>query len=94
LKAPSLIRLGFLAVLPESRLLGAIGTLAPERHRRLLDRLINAAAMALSWAAERRVSDAAVPVGVEHWDLGPGEAQVIAHGLAGSRWVVLDDLAY
>ena len=39
LKAPSLIRLGFLAVLPESRLLGAIGTLAPERHRRLLDRL-------------------------------------------------------
>ncbi len=39
LKAPSLIRLGFLAVLPENRLLGAIGTLAPERHRRLLDRL-------------------------------------------------------
>jgi mRNA interferase MazF len=39
LKAASLIRLGFLAVLPESRLLGAIGTLAPERHRRLLDRL-------------------------------------------------------
>ena len=39
LKAPSLIRLGFLAVLPESRLLGAIGTLAPERHQRLLDRL-------------------------------------------------------
>lgn len=39
LKAPSLIRLGFLAVLPEARLLGAIGTLAPERHRRLLARL-------------------------------------------------------
>jgi mRNA interferase MazF len=39
LKAPSLIRLGFLAVLPESRLLGAIGTLAPARHQRLLDRL-------------------------------------------------------
>jgi mRNA interferase MazF len=39
LKAASLIRLGFLAVLPESRLLGVIGTLAPERHRRLLDRL-------------------------------------------------------
>jgi mRNA interferase MazF len=39
LKAPSLIRLSFLAVLPESRLLGAIGTIAPERHRRLLGRL-------------------------------------------------------
>lgn len=39
LKASSLIRLGFLAVLPESHLLGAIGTIAPERHRRLLDRL-------------------------------------------------------
>lgn len=51
------------------------------------------AAIALSWAAERRVPDAAVPIGVEHWDLGPGESQVIAHGLAGSTWVVLDDLA-
>jgi len=39
LKSPSLIRLGFLAVLPESRLIGAIGTLAPDRHRRLLGRL-------------------------------------------------------
>ena len=39
LKAPSLIRLGFLAVLPESRLLGIIGAIAPPRHRRLLDRL-------------------------------------------------------
>lgn len=39
LKAPSLIRLGFLAVLPEDRLLGAIGTLARDRHRRLLQRL-------------------------------------------------------
>lgn len=51
------------------------------------------AAIALAWAAERRVPDATVPVGVEHWDLGPGESQVLAHGLAGSRWVVLDDLA-
>jgi predicted nucleic acid-binding protein len=51
------------------------------------------AASALAWAAERRVPDAAVPVGVEHWDLGPGESQVIAHGLTGWRWVVLDDLA-
>ncbi len=39
LKAPSLIRLGFLAVLPTERLLGAIGALAPEQHRRLLARL-------------------------------------------------------
>jgi mRNA interferase MazF len=39
LKAPSLIRLGYLAVLPEARLLGAIGALSPERHRRLLARL-------------------------------------------------------
>jgi len=39
LKSPSLIRLGFLAVLSESRLIGAIGTLAPDRHRRLLGRL-------------------------------------------------------
>ena len=39
LKASSLIRLGFLAVLPEDRLLGSIGALAPERHRRLLQRL-------------------------------------------------------
>ena len=51
------------------------------------------AAIALAWAAERSAPDRAVPVGVEHWDLGSGESQVIAHGLAGSRWVVLDDLA-
>jgi len=51
------------------------------------------AATALAWAADRRVPDADVPVSVEHWDLGAGESQVIAHGLAGSRWVVLDDLA-
>ena len=39
LKSPSLILLGCLAVLPESRLLGVIGIFAPDRHRRLLDRL-------------------------------------------------------
>lgn len=39
LRAPSIIRLGFLAVIPENLLLGAIGSLAPERHRRLLLRL-------------------------------------------------------
>ena len=39
LKAPSLIRLGFLAVLPRDRLLGSIGSVAPDRHQRLLQRL-------------------------------------------------------
>lgn len=51
------------------------------------------AASALSWSDARRVADMSVPIGVEHWDLGAGESQVIAHGLAGSRWVVLDDRA-
>jgi mRNA interferase MazF len=39
LKAALLIRLGFLAVLPESSLLGRIGSLSSERHRRLLANL-------------------------------------------------------
>lgn len=39
LKASSLIRLGFLAVLPVSELLGAIGSISKERHKRLLERL-------------------------------------------------------
>jgi mRNA interferase MazF len=38
-KSASLIRLGFLAVLPASSLSGKIGQIAPERHRRLLERL-------------------------------------------------------
>jgi len=41
LKAPSLIRLGFLAVLPASGLLGAIGSISEDRHERLLERLSN-----------------------------------------------------
>ena len=41
LKAPSLIRLGFLAVLPASTLLGAIGSIEKVRHLRLLERLSN-----------------------------------------------------
>ena len=41
LKAPSLIRLGFLAVLPASNLLGAIGSIETARHARLLERLSN-----------------------------------------------------
>jgi predicted nucleic acid-binding protein len=47
----------------------------------------------LRWAEPRRVPDAIVPASVERWDLGSGESQVIAHGLPGSRWAVLDDLA-
>ena len=39
LKAPSLIRLGFLAVLPTSSFLGRIGSISNERHQRLLSRL-------------------------------------------------------
>ncbi|MFN8424490.1 MAG: transcriptional regulator [Anaerolineae bacterium] len=39
LKAPSLIRLGFLAVLPSEALLGVLGSISPERHGRLLQRL-------------------------------------------------------
>jgi mRNA interferase MazF len=39
LKAASLIRLGFLSVLPASQLLGVLGSIAPERHKRLLNNL-------------------------------------------------------
>ncbi len=39
LKAASLIRLGFLAVLPDTTLLGKIGTISPERRLRLLTNL-------------------------------------------------------
>ncbi len=39
LKTASLIRLGFLAVLPEADLLGAIGSISRERHQRLLANL-------------------------------------------------------
>ncbi len=39
LKAPSLIRLGFLAVLPADRLLGILGSISAERHLRLTQRL-------------------------------------------------------
>ena len=41
LVAASLIRLGFLAVLPRQTIAGAIGSIAPERHRRLLEALSN-----------------------------------------------------
>lgn len=39
LKAVSLIRLGFLAVLPVTSFLGSIGSISPERHGRLWQRL-------------------------------------------------------
>nr|VFJ73854.1 MAG: mRNA interferase MazF [Candidatus Kentron sp. FW] len=39
LVAESLIRLGFLAILPRSNILGSIGAVAPERYAMLLHRL-------------------------------------------------------
>jgi len=39
LLADSLIRLGFLAVLPRRQIMGSIGAVSSERHRRLLKRL-------------------------------------------------------
>ncbi|MFH1634270.1 MAG: transcriptional regulator [Chloroflexota bacterium] len=39
LLADSIIRLGFLAVLPRQCILGSIGTISNERHQRLLHRL-------------------------------------------------------
>jgi mRNA interferase MazF len=39
LRADSLIRLGFLAVYARSQLLGSIGEISTERHRRLVRRL-------------------------------------------------------
>ena len=39
LRQDSLIRLGFLAVVPRSKIAGAIGSISQERHRRLLQKL-------------------------------------------------------
>ena len=39
LRTTSLIRLGFLAVLPRSSVIGSIGLISSERHKRLLKRL-------------------------------------------------------
>lgn len=39
------------------------------------------------------MEDLTLAASIEQWDLGPGESQVIAHGLDGSRWAVLDDRA-
>ncbi len=50
-----------------------------------------AAKVAISWAETRVISDAEIPVSIEHWDVGPGESQVITHCLGKRRWAVLDD---
>jgi mRNA interferase MazF len=39
LVSDSLIRLGFLVVLPRKKIVGVIGSISPERHKRLLKRL-------------------------------------------------------
>jgi mRNA interferase MazF len=39
LVADSLIRLGFLAVIPPNKIIGSIGSIASTRHRRLLKNL-------------------------------------------------------
>ena len=41
LASPSVIRLSFLAVLPRKNIAGSIGSIAPERHKRLLEALSN-----------------------------------------------------
>ena len=51
------------------------------------------AATALEWAEKYRVEDVALVASIEHWDLGPGESQVIAHSIGRPRWTVLDDRA-
>ena len=51
------------------------------------------ASTALEWAGKYLVEDIAVAASIEHWDLGLGEAQVIAHCVDASRWAVLDDRA-
>ena len=51
------------------------------------------AALALKWAEQFRVEDVTVVASIEHWDLGSGESQVIAHSVGTSRWAVLDDRA-
>ncbi len=39
LKAESLIRLGFLVVVPRNKIVGSIGSISSERHKRLVQRL-------------------------------------------------------
>ena len=51
------------------------------------------AASALGWAERYRVEDIGAVASIEHWDLGSGESQVIAHCVGASRWAVLVDRA-
>ena len=39
LREESLIRVGFLVVVPRSKIVGSVGSISPERHKRLLKRL-------------------------------------------------------
>ncbi|MDT5120856.1 MAG: mRNA interferase MazF [Acidobacteriota bacterium] len=39
LRAESLIRLGFLVVIPRNKIVGSIGSISSERHQRLLQKL-------------------------------------------------------
>jgi mRNA interferase MazF len=41
LKATSLIRLGFLSLLPRRSIIGSIGSISPDRYQRLLQNLCN-----------------------------------------------------
>ena len=45
------------------------------------------------YATQGIAEDLPLIASVEHWDLGPGESQVIAHCVGRSRWAVLDDRA-
>ena len=51
------------------------------------------AGRALTWAQSHRLADVPIVPAIEHWDLGAGESQVIAHCLGRHRWAILDDLA-
>jgi predicted nucleic acid-binding protein len=51
------------------------------------------ASAALMWAGKYRAEDIVVAASIEHWDLGAGESQVIAHCVGTPRWAVLDDRA-
>ena len=55
LLADSLIRLGFLAVLPRQRILGAIGQIAADRHARLLRTLSKHLVANLEEAANKAI---------------------------------------
>ena len=39
LREESLVRLGFLVVVPRNKIVGTIGSISPQRHKRLLQRL-------------------------------------------------------